>query len=978
MERTDVSESLGRLLLPRPFFRNFGTQGPPGPRVGSQLKRSLPPRAQSLVLLAAALGVVLTALAIWLLGDDASTATLLIALVVGAGVVALTAYRPAVGCYLVVLAVPLTAGLGKGNVIPLLRLSEAITILVALGIVLHRLGNWQRRPITGLDLAVGSFSIGIVAVAAVVLLLSKNAVTIDTWRTVLGPLQYFVVYLLFSRAGLTRAQVHRVLRLAMVISLVIAAVGFAQLADLPGVRAFLESYYPRAGPDIGICEFGVCRPTSLIEHWSAFGAYAVMFYTLALALAASGRSGFSGKFLSVVMIVNAVAVFASQTQAAWLGIVVTTVLVLVQQRRAPRELIVMGLAVLVGSLIFFPQIQSRVLQQFGSSGNVSIETPQSLQTRINYWGEIFLPAVAQSPWVGTGTVPPQSVPPILANYADNEYLAMDIRAGIIGEGLLVTVIVVVAVSGWQTRRNPDPVVRALGAAAFADIIAIAIMGLTGEYLTFAGVSQVLWLTVALLPGGQRTRMPALPEGLRIISPPRVAQVAEAALASDDVAQPALRRLARRSLLRPSVILFLGNSTARILGLAFSLVCARLLVPADFGVLAYALVIATFGSFLVGNAPVGLARFLPRVRNEPRAKNAYWSNALVVVVAALVPSIVLVIPVGLVAGLSGGLTIGLIANILGTAAYATYREAQRGQERFRSMVTFYVLANVAQLLAVLVAGALGYRSPALFLTMYGLSSVFALVVMQIRAPIRLHFNASDVQWRRIMVIVRFTWPMVIQTLLYLVWFGADLVMVKQLLPAENAGQYAAAKTLVNFLLLAPMAIAGAAAPRIARIALPHVRHYVIRLLAVASLTITICLLAFVALEHPAVRILFGSKYAAAVGPLAVLALGMSFYGLYLIFEATCISLAKTFMDPVATGIGLVTTIVAGIVLIPQGGITAAALAFTLGAAAQVAVIAPYTLWLLRVLVERDLLALEHGRPLVVEQPAAVADEVWTTG
>ena len=472
-------------------------------------------------------------------------------------------------------------------------------------------------------------------------------------------------------------------------------------------------------------------------------------------------------------------------------------------------------------------------------------------------------------------------------------------------------------------------------------------------------------------------MPALPQRVRVVEPPHTSGAAQLTPVSDAGAQPGLRRRANGYLLRPSVILFVGNATARLLGLLFSLVTARLLLPAEFGLLAYAMVFATFGSFLVGNAPAGLARFLPRVRDDPRAKDAYWSNALVVVIAAVIPSVVLIIPVGLVAGLSSGLTVGLIANILGTAAYATYREAQRGQERFRSMVIFYVVANVAQLIAVLAAAALGYRSPALFLTFYGLSSVFALLVMQFRAPIGLHIRPRDVHWRRVQVILRFTWPLVVQTLLYLVWFGADLVLVKRLLPADNAGEYAAAKTLVNFLLLAPMAIAGAAAPRIARIALPHVRHYVLRLLAIATLTITAGLLALVALEHPALRILFGSKYAAAGGPLAMLALGMSFYGVYVIFETTCISLAKTFIDPIATGVGLVTTVVAGILMIPHGGIDAAAFAFTLGAAAQVGVIAPYAFWLIRTLAERDLLALEQGQPLVVEQRRSVADEVWST-
>lgn len=928
---------------------------------------------------AGALVITLGPIAIWLLTGDPNNAVLLVALIVGAGVVGLTAWRPAIGCSLLVLGVPLTAGLGRGAVIPLLRLSEALTVLVAIGVVVHRVHARSRRPITGLDLAVGTFAIGVVAVASTVLLLARaTPAGVDAWRTVLGPLQYLVIYIVFSRAALTSSQLRRVLHLAMVMSLVIAAVGLAQLVNVPGVRSFLEVYYPLAGTDPSICEFGVCRPTSLLEHWSAFGAYAMMFYTLALALAAGGRSGFSSKWLGIVMVVNAVAVLASQTQAAWLGIVVTTALILVHQRRAPRELILIGLAVLAGALLFLPQIQSRVLQQFGSTGSVSLQTPESLQTRLNYWGEVFLPAAAQSPWVGTGTVLPESVPNNLTNYADNEYLAMDFRAGLIGEVLLVVLLVTVAAIGWRARRHRDPLTRAIGAAAFADIIALAIMGATGEYLTFVGVSQVLWMTVALLPGGRAVQQGSPEKVATIIQAPHRSASASVGAASVDPrpTESRFRRLTRHEVLGSSALVFAGNAIARLLGLLFSLACARVLLPAEFGVLAYALVIATFGTFLVGNAPTGLARFLPRVRHDPAAKDAYFTNALVIVFAALIPSVVLIVPAGLAAGLSVSMTIGLVGNIVGTATYATYREAQRGQERFRAMVGFYIVANLAQLIAVLVAAALGYRSAALFLAVYGLSNFVALAVMWRTAPLGLRFIVRDVQWRRIAVIARFTWPLVVQTFLYLIWFGADLFLVKRLLEPVAAGEYAAAKTLVNFLLLAPMAIAGVAAPRIARIGHSDVRQYVMRILAIAVVTIGVCLLATIAIEHRAIAILFGAKYAAAAGPFAILAVGMSIYGIYLMFETSCVALGKTLVDPIATGVGMVTTIVVGILVIPQAGITGAAIAFTLGAIAQVAVIAPYTFWLLRVMSNRDLYSLEYGRPLLADRPQVSADEVWS--
>ena len=54
-----------------------------------------------------------------------------------------------------------------------------------------------------------------------------------------------------------------------------------------------------------------------------------------------------------------------------------------------------------------------------------------------------------------------------------------------------------------------------------------------------------------------------------------------------------------------------------------------------------------------------------------------------------------------------------------------------------MVVYYLLSNLLQLLAVIIAAALGWRSPALFLTIYGLSSVVALVLMEPAAAMAMH-------------------------------------------------------------------------------------------------------------------------------------------------------------------------------------------------------------------------------------------------
>jgi hypothetical protein len=93
----------------------------------------------------------------------------------------------------------------------------------------------------------------------------------------------------------------------------------------------------------------------------------------------------------------------------------------------------------------------------------------------------------------------------------------------------------------------------------------------------------------------------------------------------------------------------------------------------------------------------------------------------------------------------------MANLLGTAAFQTYREAQKGFGRFVATGGIWILANTIQLVAILLAGALGFRYPALFLTIYGLSSVVALALISIKAPAALRSSVALVAWPTALVL-----------------------------------------------------------------------------------------------------------------------------------------------------------------------------------------------------------------------------------
>jgi hypothetical protein len=420
---------------------------------------------------------------------------ILVAAGFGLLVAGLATWRPSLGCALLALAVPLTAGLGRDTVIPLLRPSEALAIAVMAGLILHRL--MRPRPLTfsGLDVAMVAFALGSVLIPALVLLLTHVRADLETWRTVLSPLQYLIIYVLFSRCEPPTARVRLVMNLMMLASVVVAAVAVVELVA-PSARTAVAAYYTT--PVLPSWD-AVYRPTSLLGHFSAVGAFGLINCTLALALAAARVPGFRGAWLSLVILMNIVALLVSETWAPLIALPAVIVLVLVYSRRVPSQLWVVLGVMAVSAVLLWPFLSGRIeQQQLLGGGGTGLAVPETMLWRMRYWQEFFVPAAADNLWFGTGTTIPSMVPPRLDTFVDNEYLYAIFRAGLPGVILLLGLFAAVGVVGWRERLSPVPEARALGAVCLASVIALALMGATSEYLTFAAVSQLFWMLVGLL------------------------------------------------------------------------------------------------------------------------------------------------------------------------------------------------------------------------------------------------------------------------------------------------------------------------------------------------------------------------------------------------------------------------------------------------------------------------------------------------
>jgi O-antigen/teichoic acid export membrane protein len=862
--------------------------------------------------------------------------------------------RPAKACAVLAFAVPVTTGLGRGTLIPLLRPNEAIALIVFAGVLVNRLPRRNRQGLNALDIATAAFAGVGVLVPALVLVSTHSRPSVDTWTTVLSPLQFLGFYLLFSRVPFSESDFRLCLNLAMAAAVVVAAVAAAQLLDLPGVRDAVATYYPTPAPANGDTTY---RPDSLLGHYSAVGGLALLTCLLAVALAAIRHRGFSPLWLLAVAGANVIGLIASQTLAPLVVLPLATVIVLLLIGRLPLR---MTLGLLGGgaaaALLMWPAISQRLEDQgLISAGKLSLLLPETLQTRLFYWKAFIVPALADHLWFGSGTVIPGSVPDPLTSYVDNEYLWAGFRAGIPGIAVLLLLLGVVFWQGAR-RRGADPSRQAIGAAAAAAAFSIVLLGITAQYVTFGGVTQMFAMLVGLLAGLSAHRSEAAPA--LVVAPARpprtlAAVVADGARGAVLMAIPPWLPPARPPargrtpgewpLLSSSAVVFAGFSLARLLGFLFSVVTARLLEPVQFGHLTFAFAIIGLTSVLVSSSPLGLSSFLSRHRSESREQNRYFANWVGLVGLLAGGSAIVAVGVSLADGVGPLMALGVAANIFGIACLETYREAQRGLGRYWSLVTYYVAANLVQLVAVVALVLLRWRSPELCLFAYGTSSIVAMLVVERVMPLTLSAAPRYFSWSRIRRTARFVAPIMVQSVFFAAWIWSDLILVQHLMGPAATGNYGAAKTLVNVLLLAPSAIATAVGPRVVRLADRALRRYLayaLLLTAVASIPLAVGL---AVLAGPVIEIMFGPKYPLAAAAVPILGVGMTLYSFYSVLGSIWVGLGRPTIDPISTATGMVVAVFGGLVLIPMQGLHGAALAFTLGSGARLSVMVAYTLW-----------------------------------
>ncbi len=396
--------------------------------------------------------------------------------------------QPVRAAYALVALVPLTAGLQRGVPLPGLRLSEVLTVgLAALVLVLadhRRDARWRL-----LDWAALLFVVAHAVLGGLATRRTAGMITTEELGVLVGPLQFFLFYRALALTLQTPERRRTALRLLLWTSAVVSLSAIGQAA-VPAVDTFVRSLTGYA--------LESTRATGLFPHFQVLSAYLAAILVL-------GTAAVVHRVLvpwqgAVVLGLAAIALVLTVTITTMTGALLGCLAVAAWHPQGRRNLAI-GLVCLAAVAVpFLPILAGRAEEQSSVAvGTVGAErsafVPQTVAYRWEIWTTQSLPVLQERLALGWGATLPASV---AWRSTESMYITLLFRGGLVLLAVWALMWLALVRTGWQRRRSADVGQRAAARALVVVLGVLLVMQFIQPYLTYGGVSHVVWLLAAVV------------------------------------------------------------------------------------------------------------------------------------------------------------------------------------------------------------------------------------------------------------------------------------------------------------------------------------------------------------------------------------------------------------------------------------------------------------------------------------------------
>jgi hypothetical protein len=416
---------------------------------------------------------------------------------------------PVTAFVVVVVDTVFTSAFRRDLATPVLRPNELALAGVLVGLAFWALRRWlsggtgrdQLRQLLAPTLIDAGFAAVVVLYTAASLVVHRTDLRIAEVGAALLPVQGWIAYRLALGAMRERRDAARLVALLLGASVVVVAIGVLQLLDVGGTIKLLAQWFDSHHLQT-VRRFS--RISSVVGTYS--GLAAVLGLVIVAAIAAWRRRAASSILpMSLFLMALGVAflgLLLTGTWAAWVGAAIAILLVLLplpsgwRSRAAalPGRTRLAAAGAVIGIFVLAaPVIAARLQRQFGDGSLI----PESLQTRLDLWNDLFIPAIAQQPMFGVALLIPKDFG---WNTAESLYLQWLFQGGIVGTIGWLFLVVTVFVTLFLAVRQTD---HWLPRAALAGLVALLVMGFINAFLLLSVSSELFWWLVGGAVGIQR-------------------------------------------------------------------------------------------------------------------------------------------------------------------------------------------------------------------------------------------------------------------------------------------------------------------------------------------------------------------------------------------------------------------------------------------------------------------------------------------
>ncbi|MEI6289364.1 MAG: oligosaccharide flippase family protein, partial [Chloroflexota bacterium] len=334
-----------------------------------------------------------------------------------------------------------------------------------------------------------------------------------------------------------------------------------------------------------------------------------------------------------------------------------------------------------------------------------------------------------------------------------------------------------------------------------------------------------------------------------------------------------------SFIKGSTQLSIWIAVARVLGMAFSLVLARVFSPADYGSIQFAITLAALAS--IGTEPFGMhvmAQSIASHMDQPGQAQKTLTNVATIQIGVFLVTAAISAP--LIWWQAAALMPGILVILLGQTIFYSYWGLARGFAAPGRLAAAYVGSNLVQILLVfLLISSLHIHSPLLALTIYGGSYFLPLFLLQRFWPLySFSISTSLIDRKYLVDILKFSIPIWASQIGYVLFNAVDILLLEHFSGSSAVGIYRLNKTIAMAFIFVPQGIASILMPKVASTDAKTHGSLLKRSVGIVLLVDIVILIFYLLLIQPFVREFFGTSYIVSISIAILMASGSILFGL----------------------------------------------------------------------------------------------------